>query len=306
VPPRPTPQVTTQPVSAGWIDAAVVAGGGEVVAPAEASAAVWTASDDPDGLGGMLAEHPHLEWVQLPWAGIEPYLHLLDRERTWTCAKGVYADPVAEHALALLLAGFRHLHRYARATTWTAGEGRNLFGAHVVVFGGGGIAEVLVALLQPFRCRVTVVRRRPVPMAGVDRVVGPEERLAVLADADAVVLALPLVDDTVGIIGAGELAALPDHAWIVNVARGAHIDTRALVEALEAGRIGGAALDVTDPEPLPGEHPLWSHPDVLVTPHTGNTKAMARPLLGARIADNVRRYGAGEPLVGLVDLDLGY
>jgi phosphoglycerate dehydrogenase-like enzyme len=306
VPTSTPPAIATQPRSADWIDAAVEAGGGQVVAPADAVAAVWTASDDPDGLARMLADHPHLRWVQLPWAGIEPYLHLLDRERTWTCAKGVYADPVAEHALAMLLAGFRHLPAYARARTWSDGVGRNLLGAHVAILGGGGIAEALIGLLEPFRCEITVVRRRVAPMAGVDRVVAPDELAALLPSVDAVVLALPLVDDTVGIIGPDELAALPDHAWIVNVARGAHVDTDALVAALGAGEIGGAALDVTDPEPLPDDHPLWALPNVLITPHTANTKAMARPLLGARITENVRRFAAGEPLVGLVDLDLGY
>lgn len=298
--------MATAPVTAGWIDAAVERGGGSIVAPAEATAVVWTQADDPDGLRTLLAEHPQLEWVQLPWAGIEPYVPLLDRDRTWTCAKGVYADPVAEHALALLLAGFRHLHAYSRASSWGAGVGRNLIGADVVIYGGGGIGEVLVGLLRPFRCRITVVRRRPVAMDGVDRVLAAADHHEALPTADAVVLALPLLPDTEGIIGAAELALLPDHAWVVNVARGAHVRTDALVAALEAGTLGGAALDVTDPEPLPDGHPLWSLPNALITPHTGNTKAMARPLLGARITENVRRYAAGEPLVGLVDVGLGY
>ena len=300
------PAVATAPVSAGWIDAAVEAGGADLVEPDAATAVVWTQSDDPEGLRSLLAAHPGIEWVQLPWAGIEPYVPILDRERTWTCAKGVYADPVAEHALAMLLAGFRHLHAYSRTSTWSDGVGRNLIGADVVIYGGGGIAEVLIDLLRPFRCRITVVRRHPQPMDGVDRVVAAADHHDALPTADAVVLALPLLGDTTGIIGAPELALLPDHAWIVNVARGAHVRTDDLVAALAAGTIGGAALDVTDPEPLPDHHPLWRLPNVLITPHTGNTKAMARPLLGSRIAENVRRYAAGEPLVGLVDVDLGY
>ena len=124
----------------------------------------------------LLAEHPQIEWVQLPWAGIEPYVPLLDHDRTWTCAKGVYADPVAEHALALLLAGFRNLHGYARADTWSGQAGRNLLGASVTIFGGGGIAESLIGLLAPFGCAVTVVRRTPSPVAGVERVLGPDDR----------------------------------------------------------------------------------------------------------------------------------
>lgn len=303
---RPAPLVATAPVSAPWIDAAVVAGGGELVPVEEAEALVWTQSDQPDDLAAVLAEHPQLAWVQLPWAGIEPYLPVIDRDRTWSCAKGVYADPVAEHALALLLAGLRNLPAYARAGTWTPGVGRNLIGARVTILGGGGIAEVLVALLVPFRAHVTVVRARPRPMDGVERVLGPDELHEALTGADALVLALPLLPETDGVIGAEELALLGSEAWLVNVARGAHVQTDALVAALSSGALGGAALDVTDPEPLPDDHPLWTLPNVLITPHTANTKAMARPLLGARIEENVRRYRAGEPLLGLIDLDRGY
>jgi phosphoglycerate dehydrogenase-like enzyme len=293
-------------VSSGWIDAAVVAGGASVVPPDQATAVVWTQSDDPDGLADLLRTHPQIRWVQLPWAGIEPYVPLLDDAHVWTCAKGVYADPVAEHALALLLAGFRNLHAYARADHWTEGVGRNLIGAKVTIFGGGGIAEVLIALLAPFRCELTVVRRTPTAMAGVARVVGPDRHLDALSGADAVVLALPLLDGTVGLIGPDELDAMADHAWLINVARGAHVQTDALVDALRAGTIGGAGLDVTDPEPLPDGHPLWALPNAIITPHTGNTKAMARPLLSARITENVRRYAAGEPFVGLIDIEAGY
>ncbi|MEZ5139132.1 MAG: NAD(P)-dependent oxidoreductase [Acidimicrobiales bacterium] len=306
LPRRPAPKVATAPATAGWIDAAVERGGATIVSPDRATGLVWTHADDPEGLRTLLADHADIEWVQLPWAGIEPYVPILDRERVWTCAKGVYADPVAEHALALLLAGLRHLPAYARARSWTEGVGRNLFGAEVVIYGGGGIAQVLVDLLAPFRCRITVVRRRPVEMPGVARVVAAEDHHDALPTADAVVLALPLVAETEGIIGAAELDLLPDHAWIVNVARGRHLRTDELVAALRSGTIGGAALDVTDPEPLPDGHPLWGLPNVLITPHTGNTKAMARPLLGARIEENVRRYAAGEPLIGRVDVDLGY
>ena len=298
--------IATAPVSSGWIDAAVEAGGARVVPPGEAEAVVWTQADDPVGLAALLRANPQIRWVQLPWAGIEPYLPLLDRTHVWSCAKGVYSDPVAEHALAMLLAGFRNLAPYAAAQTWTAQHGRNLFDASVTIFGGGGIASSLIGLLAPFRCRVTVVRRTPAPMVGVDRVLPPGQHLDALRGADAVVLALPLMPSTEGLIGSAELDAMESHAWLINVARGAHIDTDALVDALANGRIGGAGLDVTDPEPLPDGHALWSLPNAIITPHTANTQAMARPLLGSRITENVRRYLADEPLVGLIDIDAGY
>lgn len=281
-------------------------GGGQITGPREASAAVWTQPDDLTGLRDLLAANDHLEWIQLPWAGVEPYLSVMDKERVWTCAKGVYAEPVAEHALALMLAGLRNLHSYSRAKAWSAGVGRNLIGANVVIYGGGGIAQVLIRLLAPFNCRVTVVRRHPTQMDGVEKVMSAHEHHIALTGADVVVLALPLLDDNTGLIGPHELTLMPDHCWLVNVARGAHVQTPALLEALRNGSIGGAALDVTDPEPLGDDHPLWSMENVIITPHTANTKEMARPLLGARITENVRRFAAGEELIGLVDLELGY
>lgn len=303
-----SPRVATQPRTASWIDGAVVDGGGVVVPPDEATAVVWTRADDPDGLGALLDAHPGIEWVQLPWAGIEPYLGLIGahRDRTWSCAKGVYADPVAEHALAMLLAGFRDLPRLAALTTWTGDSGRNLLGSRVTIVGGGGIGAALVGLLGPFRCDLTVVRRTPVAMAGVARVVGPHQLHDALAGVDAVVLALPLLESTRHIIGRSELALLAPGAWVINVARGQHVDTDALVEALDSGHLGGAGLDVTDPEPLPDGHPLWGRPNVIITPHTGNTAAMARPLLSRRITENVARYRHGHELIGLIDPDLGY
>ncbi len=144
-------------------------------------------------------------------------------------------------------------------------------------------------------------------MEGVDRVVAADDDWhALLPDTDLLVLALALTDETVGIVGARELDLLPDHAWLVNVARGRHVDTEALVAALDAGRLGGAGLDVTDPEPLPDGHPLWGRDDVIISPHTANTPEMGRPLLARRVTENVRRWIAGEDLLGLVDPSLGY
>lgn len=304
--PRPSPRIATSPVSAGWIDHAVETGGGSIVDPADATAVVWTKAADPNGLASLLAANEQIEWVQLPWAGIEPYVPLLGDGRVWTCAKGVYADPVAEHGLALMLAGLRHISRYSTEQTWTRAAGRNLIGASVTIIGGGGIARALIEMLVPLRCRVTVVRRRPEPMEGTVRVLGADQLLQGLTGADVVVLALPLVGDTIGLIGATELAAMEPHTWLINVARGAHVQTDALVHALSEGIIGGAGLDVTDPEPLPDGHLLWALPNAIITPHTGNTPEMAKPLLGARITDNVARYAAGRDLVGLVDTELGY
>ena len=211
-----------------------------------------------------------------------------------------------ETVVALALAGMRHLVGYARADAWSAPAGRNLIGARVTILGGGEITRELIELLEPFGCEVTVVRRGPEPVVGARRTLATDRLPEALADADVVVLALALTPETEHVIGADELSAMPDHSWLVNVARGRHVDTDALVAALDAGEIGGAALDVTDPEPLPAGHALWSAPNCIITPHVGNTPEMGIPLLAARVTENVERFADGRPLLGPVHVDLGY
>ena len=303
----PEPRIAVRPHGErSWGADAVVAGGGRVVDPDEAEGLMWTSPTDPDGLVALLAEHPGIRWVQLPFAGVDRYAGVLDEEHTWSCAKGVYSAPVAEMALTLLLGGLRHIGPYTRADHWTGPAGRNLGGARLVLLGGGGITEELLRLLGPFDVDATVVRRRPDPVAGARHVVGPDELHGALAGADAVVLALALTPETRGIIGAAELDLLADHACVVNVARGPHVDTDALVAAFAADAIGSAGLDVTDPEPLPEGHPLWAEPRCTITPHVGNTPEMAVPLLSARIRANVERWRDGRDLLGPVDVTQGY
>jgi phosphoglycerate dehydrogenase-like enzyme len=286
---------------------AVRAGGGEVVELSERpDALVWLAPGDVAGLREAVRGAPSAGWVQLPFAGVEDVVEVLDPARTWTCAKGAYAEPTAEHALALALAGLRQLPSRATATSWGEQGATTLYDASVVVLGAGGITTSLLSLLAPFRCEVTVVRRSPEPVADAARTVGLDELHEVLPQALVVVVALALTPATTHVIGAEQLAAMSPSAWLVNVGRGQHVDTDALVEALRQGSIGGAALDVTDPEPLPDGHPLWDLPNCLITPHTANPWETAQPLLAQRITDNVRRFGRGEPLLGLVDVEAGY
>ena len=285
---------------------AVVDGGGELVDVADTTALVWGAARDPEGLAAVLDDNQHLEWIQLPFAGVEEFAHLIGDDRLWTCGKGVYAEPVAEMAVAMALAGLRGLVRYSRQSGWSRPIGRNLIGARVSILGGGGITEEIVRLLNPFGCHVTVVRNRVTDMEGVDVVLESDRFVDALPGADVVFLALPLTSETVGMMGRSEFETMESHAWLVNVARGRHVRTDDLVWALENGVIGGAALDVTDPEPLPDDHRLWSMANCIITPHVGNTPEMAVPLLSERIATNVRRWIAGDDLIGPVDPDLGY
>lgn len=285
---------------------AVEAAGGELVPIAEASALMWADPAAADAFPGAVAAAPELEWVQLPYAGIENFANQLDPELLWTCGKGVYAEPVAEHVIALTLAGFRHLHTASRATSWPKQEGRNLLGAKVTVIGGGGITESLLRLLEPWNTEVTVVRRSNTSVRGAARTVTPEHTLDSLAGADVVVLAAAVTDQTRGMVDAEFLAAMEDDAWLVNVGRGALVVTDDLVSALQSDTIGGAALDVTDPEPLPDGHPLWDEPNCIITPHVANTPEMGLPLIAERVRRNVERWIAGDELVGPVDVGAGY
>jgi phosphoglycerate dehydrogenase-like enzyme len=301
------PQIAVGPGDVpAWALDAVQRGGGQVVAPEVAEAVVWMDGRNSRDLRDMLQRAADAVWVQLPFAGIEPFAELLDTDRFWTCGKGVYAEPVAELAMSLGLAGLRGLSHYARAAEWSGPRGSNLQGANVTILGGGGIAQSLLRLLAPFDCRVTVVRNTVQAMEGAADVIGADRYVDALPGADLVVVALALTADTDGMLGLSEFEQMEPHAWVVNVARGAHIVTDHLVEALRDGLIGGAGLDVTDPEPLPAGHALWSLPNCIITPHVGNTPEMGAALLAERITANIRRFAQGEELLGPVDVGKGY
>ncbi|MGI9608374.1 MAG: D-isomer specific 2-hydroxyacid dehydrogenase family protein [Acidimicrobiales bacterium] len=285
---------------------AVAAAGGEVVDIADASALVWADPGAAARFPQVLAEGPSVEWVQLPYAGVESFAPNLDDEHVWTCGKGVYADPVAEHVITLALAGFRFLHTSIPARSWPPQQGRNLLGASVTVIGSGGITESLLRLLEPWGTRTTVVRRRDEEMEGAAHTCTLEHVLDAVSTTDLVVLAAALTDETRGMVDRGFLDAMDANAWLINVARGGLVVTDDLVDALRADRIAGAALDVTEPEPLPDGHPLWDLANCIITPHVGNTPEMGLPLLAGRVRKNVERWIAGDELIGLVDVRLGY
>lgn len=301
------PRIAVDPNnSPEWVRDAVRAGGGTLVAPADADGLIWSDPYDPVGLEYLLGEVPSLSWVQLPFAGSENFMHLVDADRMWTSGKGVYSEPVAELVMGFLLGGLRHIVGYSRTNHWSDEHGRSLHHGRITVLGGGGIASALLRLLQPFNCHVTVVRNHVQAMPGADVVVSPDRLADTLPGADAVVIALALTPANIGIISRTELELMEPHAWLVNVGRGRHVITDDLVWALRNKSIGGAALDVTEPEPLPAEHPLWKFSNCVITPHVGNTAEMVPPLLSERITANVRRFAAGERLVGLLSQERGY
>ena len=303
------PRIAVGPRPAPWAAEAIRRGGGLVVPlDQDPEGLVWTDGGAMDALHSALATRPEITWVQLPQAGVERAFQagVVDPQRRWTSAKGAFAQPVAEHALALILAGLRQLKVRSLARTWGQPAGETLFGQPVTILGAGGIATVLMRLLEPFGTPVTVVRQHPEPVPGAVRTVTTDRLTDALPGARAVVVTVALTPQTRGLISRAELGAMAPDAWLVNVARGGVVDTEALTTALQKGQIGGAALDVTDPEPLPDGHPLWDLDNCLITPHTADTEEMTQPLLAGRIAENVRRLAAGQELVGLMDPALGY
>lgn len=290
---------------------ALEAVGAELVDPARAQAIVWTSPGQPDRLAELL--EPRHRWVALVIAGVERWLAsgVVDDARTWTCARGVYADGVAEHALALVLAAARRLPAYSRAGTWRQLDTERLRGQTVTILGAGAIGRRLAELLGPLGVRLVAVTRHGDPVPGFHRIYPSHALGEALHGARYLVVTAALTAETRAIVDAAALDALGPGAAVVNVARGELVVTDAVVERLRDGRLGAALLDVTDPEPLPDGHPLWSLDNVLITPHVANPNAgnpwdSHLPELLEHLAGNVRAFAEGRPLAGTIDLAAGY
>lgn len=245
----------------------------------------------------MIARMPSLEVVQLLSAGYEHVLPLLPSHVTLCNGRGLHDASTAEHALALILAAQRDLPRRAiaqREHRWESVPLRSLADSRVVIIGYGSIGKALERRLLPLETEVVRVASRARPDEAVH---GSDELHALLPDADIVVLVTPLTETTRGMVGAPELALLRDDALVVNVGRGPVLDTRALLA--ENGRIR-AALDVTDPEPLPVGHPLWDAPGVFLTPHIAGGAAAFYPRARAFMDSQLTRWAAGEQLANVV------
>lgn len=309
--PEPGPIAVLPTAEPAFVDAVEAAGGTVEPLSDRTRGLVWLDNRDPDGFAAALGSHAGVSWVQLPFAGVDAFARTIaDEQRpglVWTSAKGAYAQPVAEHALALTLALLRVLPKRVRARSWaTEQEGRSLYGLEVLIVGAGGIALELMRLLQPFGVRITVVRRSPEPVPGAERTLRTDRLAEALPAADVVVVAAALTGGTRQLFGAAEFAAMKPTAVLVNIARGGLVDTDALLAALRDGTIAGAGIDVTDPEPLPDGHPLWDEPNCLITPHQADTPEMVAPLLAERVRLNVRAFLDNGRFVGVVDPEAGY
>lgn len=237
--------------------------------------------------------------VQALTAGYEHLLPLLPPGVTVCNARGLHDASTAEHALGLILAAQRELPRWIRAQDagrWEHTHTRSLAGSRVLIVGYGAIGAALGSRLSACEAETIRVARRPRPE---DRVHSVSDLDTLLPEADVVVLLTPLTEETRGLLDSRRLALLPDGALVVNVSRGPVLDTSAMLAEAASGRLR-AALDVTDPEPLPAGHPLWECPGVLITPHVAGGAADFYPKAADFIADQVRAFAAGRPLRNVV------
>jgi phosphoglycerate dehydrogenase-like enzyme len=250
-----------------------------------------------------------LKWLNSIYAGLDflPLDLLAKREVTITNGAGINAITIAEYVVMLMLThakGYREVVRAQDRHEWLMDSpGKmELAGTRALLLGLGAIGGLIKTRLEAFDVEVVPVRR-----SASDGALGPDEWRGRLGEFDWVILAVPATPETDGMIGAAELAAMKDSAVLVNIARGAVVDQPALVEALEARSIGGALLDVTTPEPLPPEHPLWSLDNAQITMHlSGRAQSKMFVRSAERFVANCRRYVAGEPLAPIFDPARGY
>lgn len=271
----------------------------------------------------IIAAAPRLRWIQIPSAGAETCADVpavAERGILVTNMQRVYGPQIAEHTLGLMLSLSRKLYMFRdhqRSGQWE-GVGAvddyvnrvgliELDGRTLLISGLGGIGTEVARLAHAFGMRVVATRNSSRDGPDFVDYVGLSNELLVLAGrADIVVSAVPLTDETRGMYNAAFFRAMKPGAWFINVGRGESVVTDDLVDALRAGGIGGAALDVTDPEPLPPGHPLWTMENVIMTPHVAAASDALMLRASSIIAENLRRYVAGEPLVSKVDLARGY
>ncbi len=326
-PPPATPATCTY--LAGELPADVIAAaeraapGLRIVAGLTADQAIAMA-DQADGVDGRLvdaeffAKATKLRWVQAMSAGVDRYLALPgivgEQRIVLTNLRGAHGPCIADHVFAMLLALTRDLrHRFEQqaAARWDAeGSGVTplaLQGSTMLVVGFGGIGSEVAQRAHGFGMRVIATRRTDAPAPQwIARMGKPDELLAMLPEADVVVVCVPLTKETERLFDAKAFAAMKRGAFFVNIGRGKIVDTEALVAALRDQRLAGACLDVTEPEPLPQDSPLWAMRNVVITPHVASRAELTRTRSQEMLVENLRRFAAGEELRNVVDKQAGY
>jgi phosphoglycerate dehydrogenase-like enzyme len=261
----------------------------------ESASAVVTNPLRDDWLGGA----GNLEWVQTVSAGVDhlPHDRLREQGVTLTNASGIHAQPIAEQVLGYMLTFERNLHvaqRQQRRRVWEGIRGGELHGKRLCVVGLGAIGSRIAQVGDAIGMSVVGTKRDPSDGPAVADVHPPDELHELLTDADYLVLACPLTDETEGLIGTAELELLDSEAVLINIARGEVVDEAALTSALRSHRIGGAALDVFETEPLPEESPLWTLSNTIITPHMAGSNPHSARRLADIVADNYRAFADGE------------
>lgn len=263
-----------------------------------------------DALRRVLEGHPSIEWVHFYSAGMEDSLSTLrEFHGLVTNSAGVHGEPIAEWVIAMMLVHVKRIPQllaHHRGREWKGEQADELGGKTLGVVGAGGIGGAIARRARGLDMRVVGLRASGRPTEFFDEMLEPEGLHQLLSTSDYVAVATPLTPQTEGLIGEPELRAMMPGGVLLNIARGKVVRTDALVRALSEGWISGAYLDVTDPEPLPPEHPLWTAPNAVVTAHTSGSS----PRTGERVLDffceNLRRWLDGEELRNVVDIERGY
>ena len=271
----------------------------------------WFDMYDKVKMAAIIAKATKLKWLNSIYAGVEhfPLEQLKVQGTKLTNGAGLNSAPIAEFAIMMMLSAAKRIDLIVdnqRKKDWpdhppgTA----EIADSKALIIGFGGIGQQIAKKLSGFDVEVTAVRRTAIDDPNV---IGLDDWRDRLGEFDWVFVSAPATDETSKMLGAAEFAAMKNSAWLVNVARGTLVDQEALLDALESKKIGGAALDVTDPEPLPSDHPLWDAPNCLITMHhSGQAQTRMFERAAARFTENLKRYQAGEEMIAVADFDRGY
>ncbi|MBD2629784.1 D-2-hydroxyacid dehydrogenase [Trichormus variabilis] len=266
----------------------------------------------PTTLHRVLDAAPSLRWHHAPNAGVNHILtpKYLERDLILTNGAGVHAIPIAEFVITYILAYAKHLpklYHLQAEHNWQRGLPiQELLDKTLLIIGAGGIGQEIAIRAKAFGMRIFGSSRHPKPLPNFDKLVGINEWKELLPEANFIVIATPLTQETKGIIDLETLRLFRPDAYLINIARGAIVDESALTKALQEGWIAGAALDTVFTEPLPPESPLWSLPNVFITPHCSGNSPRVKERSLALFLDNLNRYLQGQPLRNVVDKTAGY
>ena len=271
----------------------------------------WFDMYDKDKMGEIIATATNLKWLNSIYAGVEhfPLEQLKSQGTILTNGAGLNSAPIAEFAIMMMLAAAKRsdiINDNQRQHNWLElpPGTTEIDGSKALIIGYGGIGQQIAKKLSGFDVEITAVRRTA---TGEPNVIGLDEWRDRLGEFDWVFVSAPATSDTKHMFGADEFAAMKSSAWLVNIARGSLVDQDALITALNDKTIGGAALDVADPEPLPSDHQLWDAPNCIITMHlSGQAQTLMFQRAAARFVKNLERYRNGEEMIAVADFDRGY